>query len=273
VSETVAGWRAFGLGPAGELVAPFVVRYWPEMDTDPAWPPEGAVARCLDQDHQAPAEGCTCGLRATLGLTDLIKALGRKFAGSSTTILDETGVIARVELSGRILDGVDMPRDDPPGTNRGERARVLEVHLAPTLTAAAQAVQDRYAVPVRVYLPADWPGQVGRPDRPSGREGFLGYVHRAGFGKVRIPDRVLEQLARDAIAAMREGVPAGDIVTELFRSAPRPRYEQAKGFVEAAILYLAPELEFVDRGIQFSVGVKVKEAITQGALLDGIFRR
>ena len=108
----------FTLDPDGVLQPPFLYRYWP----DKAQPFTGRerAAKCIEHDHPAPAEGCTCGSRATVDLSELLAAVtGRTFTGGGASILAATGVLARVLLEGRILIGVGMPADDPPTTWRG----------------------------------------------------------------------------------------------------------------------------------------------------------
>jgi hypothetical protein len=51
-------------------------------------------------------------LRATEGLAELLARVGA-YTPRGPTILDECGVLARVELSGEILPGVDIPRASP----------------------------------------------------------------------------------------------------------------------------------------------------------------
>lgn len=86
ITGTVA-WRAFTLADEGALIPPFVARYWPHA-AEP-WTVV-TVARCAAGiDHDAPAENCTCGIRGTADLADLLLALVRPFAGTTVPILDE----------------------------------------------------------------------------------------------------------------------------------------------------------------------------------------
>ncbi len=125
--------------------------------------PRERAAKCIEHDHPAPAESCTCGSRATVDLSELLAAVtGRTFTGDSASILAATGVLARVLLEGRILIGVGMPADDPPTTWRAARARVLELHLAPHLAEHADALAARYNVPVAAYDPDEWPSRVAQ---------------------------------------------------------------------------------------------------------------
>lgn len=142
VVEVVEAWRLFSLAAGGVLVPPFLARYWPNSSSPgDAWTPGVNVARCLAADHDPPVESCTCGFRGTVELPALLDAVtSRSFAGSPRSVLEDTGVLARVELSRRLLAGVDVPVDDPPTTLRAARARLLEVFLVPDVAGAAAAV-------------------------------------------------------------------------------------------------------------------------------------
>ncbi len=79
------GWRVFAVDDDGALIPPFVRRYWTEREQPrDVWQPGVNVARCLDADHDAPDEDCTCGFRATLVLKELLTAVARPFAGTSS---------------------------------------------------------------------------------------------------------------------------------------------------------------------------------------------
>ena len=160
--QTLTGWRAFALGMDGRLVAPFAARYWPDLDPDHAWPRD-AVARCLTEDHPAPDPDCSCGYRATVVLSGLLKALAQPFAGSERSILDECGVLAEVELSGRILPGVDIPRDDPPMTSRGERARLVSSTWPRSTPQRKPRSRPATASP---FVPTPWPPGLARSVGP-----------------------------------------------------------------------------------------------------------
>jgi hypothetical protein len=260
MTETVKGWRAFAVGDGGTLVSPFLAQYWPDLAerVDPAWTSAEQTARCLAIDHPAPNEDCTCGLRAVVSYPELLKAIGRPFVGGGETILERTGAVGPVELSGRIELGVDMPDDDPPTTKRGERARLLEVFPAPALAGSAAAVEARYEVPARVEQ--RWPEGVGRPVQVSGEAAFLAAVHEAGFGHQLFPkpDAVLVSLGREAAAAIRAGVPTGDIRVTLLRTGAGPTREQVDTFVRAAVASFAPECEFAPTGTHFSTPLRVR---------------
>ncbi len=82
---TAVGWRVFAVDDDGALIPPFVRRYWTEREQPrDVWQPGVNVARCLDADHDAPDEDCTCGFRATLVLKELLTAVARPFAGTSS---------------------------------------------------------------------------------------------------------------------------------------------------------------------------------------------
>lgn len=260
MTETVKGWRAFTVGEGGALVSPFLQQYWPTLG-DPVWTSAEMTARCLSDEHPTdspvPDVDCTCGLRAVVSYPELLKAVERPFVGSQGSILDRTGAMARVELSGRIVSGWDVPDDDPPTTKRGERARLLEVFLAPALAGSAAAIEARYGVPARVEQA--WPEGVGRPVTPGGEAAFLAAVHEAGFGHPMFPrpDEVLVSVARQACKAIRAGVPLGDIEISLIRTGVGPSAKQAKVFVRAAIENFAPECEFAPTGRHFAKPTRV----------------
>ncbi len=124
---TATGWRVFSVDDDGGLVPPFVRRYWQGRERPgDVWQPGVNVARCLVADHDAPAEECTCGFRATLDLEELLAGVARPFADSHLPILEACGVLARVELTGTVLLGVNVPEDDPRTTRRASHARLLE---------------------------------------------------------------------------------------------------------------------------------------------------
>lgn len=277
---TVAGWRMFTLRDDGALLPPFVDRYWFDL-ASPAgepWSQSATRARCLVSDHLAPDEGCTCGLRATEQLRELLDM--RRFVDSSRTVLEDTGVIARVELSGRLLPGYNVPEDDPPTTWRGEQGRVLEVHLAPSLAGHAGAVQKRYRVPVVTYRGAEWfttvralpaapipepagtevpspfgdtaaegvGARVGVGNLPTvtparGPEAFLVEVRAAGFGRKSMTGDLtpLVNVARMLIDSLRGGAPVDEAVAVLLSSSARPTMPQVRRFVTAAVRCLGPD--------------------------------
>jgi hypothetical protein len=295
---SVEGWRLFDVGDDGTLLPPFTNRYW--AASGPATGPWGgtgrtaawlALAYCAaGGDHAAPAEDCTCGLRATEDLPELLAAVTeRPFAGSDRSILDDCGAIARVKLSGKILPGVDMPTDDPFTTWRGSQAAVLDVHLAPGLERHQEAVEARYNVAVKTYSADQWPHAVAplppaapRPDAQprsiyaeptysaptaAARTAFCQAIKPLGFGRKSTaePEQFLP-MAEDMIGAMRNGVTPTDLARVLFDSDAHPSWEQIRAFTLAIVEHLAPDLQHVSDGPVFAAGVTLGEKLNRSAL-------
>jgi hypothetical protein len=268
----VVGWRIFGLGEHGALELPFMSRYW--RGARNPWPADGALDAVCDADvtwsvdgaaeHPAPAEGCTCGIRAVTSRREALTMAERRFLGQQASILEQTGVLARVAISGKILPGHDIPDDDPPSTVRGERATLLDVHLAPHLAEHATTLERRYAVPVATYTAEDWPHAVDparcapcltavpqpmppRVSKPApaagGKAGFLTAVRAVGFGPQPCPDAVLLTVAESTVRALRADLSISDLATGLYGTLARPSLSQARAFVEAAITHLAPDTD------------------------------
>ncbi len=165
-TREVEAWRVFDLGDDLTLLAPFR-RYWPHAASEVnEWRSPWQVAKCVAEDHEAPVEDCTCGIRGTEDLSQLLaiikfRSLPDVVDGTREPILSEKGLLARVRLSGRVLPGVAMPLDDPFTTWRAERATLVELHLPPTLVERAEAVAWRYIeAPVFTYAEDDWPHGV-----------------------------------------------------------------------------------------------------------------
>ncbi len=58
---TAVGWRVFAVDGDGALIPPFLRRYWAEHEQPrDVWQAGTNRARCLDDDHDAPDENCTC---------------------------------------------------------------------------------------------------------------------------------------------------------------------------------------------------------------------
>lgn len=253
------GWRCFA-ADGDSLVAPFMAHYWPKGGTH-KWLRGTNAAVCHAADHRAPAESCTCGFRATESLLELLQAVqGRKFLDTAESVLDVCGVIARVELSGVILEGVDIPADDPPTTWRASRARVVELHLTTGLDYAAAGMQRRYAVPVAVYDADEWPGQVAplgekaRERPPEDVTGYLAATKALGsFGRARsLPDDVSLRIGRSVVTMMRDGISRSDLVHTLFGTHFQPTLAQAERLADAATTYLAPDMAGTTGGIRIT---------------------
>jgi hypothetical protein len=293
----VVGWRVFAVGDNGELLPPFTNRYWPESgQSTAAWGGLGAraywltLAHCsAGGDHAAPAEGCTCGLRATVDLSELLAAVTqRQFTGSTSSILDECGVIARVRLTGKILPGVGMPEDDPYTTWRGSQAEVLDLHVAPGMERHRGPLATRYGVCVAKYDPDQWlhavadlPAPTGPPvslpapiirrdPTPDQKTAFCAAIRPLGFGtkSTAQPEQFL-LLATDLVATMRGGVTPTDAGRALFDCNAHPTWAQVKGFVRAAIEHLAPDLRDQPDGAVLAPGVTVIETMNR-AVLDAV---
>jgi hypothetical protein len=281
-------WRVFGLDDDGVLVAPFVEAYWPLAGTASTWERSAQMATCvLDETHQPPAPDCSCGLTGVVKLANLMDAASsRGIDGSTRTILDDFGVIGKVELSGRLVDSVDP--QDPPTTLRAERATVLELHCSPVVPAAVvQAAADRYPdVRVFSYTEDEWPKRFGAGERrwaaptPEGIAEFLATVRGEGFGCV--PREALEEIAlrlgTSAVVALRGDASAEDLLSVLFRTEAAPTVEQARVLIAAAAEHLSPGLALAPQPYQLEPGVSPIEALGRSlgrmsvGLLDTIRR-
>ena len=249
-------WRVFTLDSDGCLHAPWALRFGTDVPTD-AWRTTVAIASCASADHDAPAEACFCGLRGVVDLGELLARIGE--AGT-------VAAIARVRLFGRMLEGCDVPDDDPPTTLRAERAELLELHLAPQLTSRSGAVADKYPrVPVYRYAAEDWPAGVpvaGTRVRPvgqtfpadvtkAGEEAFVADVMAAGFGLADLDDPGAEaailKMGRRLSDALRRGYSYEDLGSQLFNHEAEPTLTQVRTIVLSALRNLCPEAEFMFR--------------------------
>jgi hypothetical protein len=228
------------------------------------------VALCAaEPDHVPPVEGCTCGLRATEDLAELLFRVHVYVSLRATTLLNECGVLGRVELAGKILPGVDIPRDDPPTTWRASQARVLEVQLAPWLSDRADAVQSRYGVPAAVHDAASWPEVQPAPwlsDRlPT--EQFLETIRAAGFGSKTMDGDLapLLEIGRSVCAMLHGGASSDDVGRGLFDSNARPTMQQVRTFLRAATAHLCPECEYAVTGFQFEKPVTMGDTLMRAA--------
>ena len=251
----VLAWRTFTVAADGTLLAPFAMRFGEDVPTD-EWRTTVTVASCISDDHEAPVEGCYCGLR---GVQDLEELLARFDAGRTAA------AIARVKLSGRMLPGVDIPDDDPVSTLRAERAELIQIHLAPALTARGGAVADRYpSVPVYSYARPDWPkgiparGSRVRPVgtsfpadvRKAGEAAFADDVREAGFGDKDLddaPDAAIVSLGRTVCDGLRKGISGEDAASVMFHHPAEPTLAQVKTLMESALENLCPECTFMFR--------------------------
>lgn len=236
------GWRVFSLAEDGAtLRPPFMVRYHGELvGGDDDWQPGINKARCFVSDHLAPARDCSCGLRVVVGLPEFLAAVGRPFANTPRSVFQECGVLARAALSGLILPGYNIPVDDPESTNRGQFARLLDVHLAPPLAQHAAAVEARYNVAVTGHTPQSWADLTGAtvdledrlntlPQQPTpDRDAFVravGQLPSFGNRSTAQPEQYLE--LGDAVAAgLRAGASIYDAVVLLFDMPARPSLDQ-----------------------------------------------
>ncbi len=278
---TATGWRVFSVDNDGALIPPFVRRYWTEQERPgDVWQAGTNVARCLIADHDAPDEDCTCGFRATLDLRELLAAVARPFAGTTSvsrdrrnstgSILDECGVLALVEVTGTVLLGVNVPADDPVTTRRASHARLLEVHLAPEHTGKAEAIAARYALPRIVMYSGGygWPDKVAAAPTEANRDpnpaAFLAEVVSAGFGRKDLsasdaPATILA-VGQSVADALRGGVPVDDLVRGLFDSTAHPTRAQAVTLVESALRHLASDCVAV-RGHLVTTPINLRDQI------------
>jgi Protein of unknown function (DUF732) len=271
----VLAWRVFTVDGSGTLLAPFAMRFGERLPGE-EWRTTVTIASCITDDHEAPAEGCYCGLR---GVQDLDQLLARFDEGKTAA------VVARVRLSGRMLPGVDVPDDDPESTLRAERAELVEIHCAPPLTSRSGAVADRYpSVPVFSYAAPDWPNGITDPAsgsrvrpvgtsfpadvRETGEAAFAAEVRRAGFG-----DRDLEDADDAAIVALghtvcdglRKGISGEDAASVYFSHPSRPTLAQVRTLINSALTHLCPECTFMFRetGYVHSEPIRLPDALNR----------
>jgi hypothetical protein len=137
--------------------------------------------------HQAPREGCTCGLYAMKNLDDLVAELlmlGLP-AMSSAGI-----VVGKVELAGRVIEH--------ELGYRAQYGRVVELLSAPGVLEAPFAAAASYGVPVSNEL-ADSIERSGRGLRPNRRPGRGGsgarWSRRLGWTSLRRGPFALSMIA------------------------------------------------------------------------------
>jgi hypothetical protein len=271
VTEVTEGWRVFSVADDGGLMPPVADRYWPGPVSG-SWPPGIVYAACLTSDHAAPDEACTCGLRAVVKLSELLSAVStRHLAGESETVLERCGVVARVSLSGRVFDGVEMPTDDPLTTLRAERAQIVDLHLAPRHEALTAALASRYRVPVAVYGVDEWPDAVAPltagmiPGTDENVALFCRHVRSLrGFGtKSTSEPEAFVPIGRMCVRAFRDGASFSEVVRGLFDSDARPTYEQAVRFAGAALSDLSGIVMSLERAVGAGLPVTRSEAATR----------
>lgn len=189
------------------------------------------------------------------------------FMHRTTTILEDTGVLARVVSAGRALPGCDMPVDDPLTTWRVERLRLVEVFLSPSLMSHAEAIGRRYDVPVSA-AGAWWPASRPAP-RPTwpGKAAFLAELRLVGFGTADVgPSQedawlsMCEQIAD----SFREGASAEEIARALFDSEKKPTLKQVESLIISVLGNLAPDV-YPTRGWQWSKPLTTMEVFQRNA--------
>ena len=259
---TVEAWRVFGLAPDAILFAPFAPNFWPDAAVGlRLWQSVEQVAGCVAEDHPAPAEGCTCGIRGVVDRDILLAAAGTRVVDvEGGTVLADAGVFGKVELSGRMLPGVNIPADDPETTLRAERARLLQIHLGPAHTVLAPDVAAAYGeVEVVTYTEDEWARLVpsrGRPAVPRRLEpeeaeaAFVADVLRVGFGNRDLTDprapKALVGLAQDMAKGLRtHRLSIPDVARVLFDSPAQPTLPQVREFIRSALDNFAPGCVFV----------------------------
>ena len=120
-----------------------------------AWEPgEWTVAQCPIERHQAPHEGCSCGLYAAKERNYALHLARRFLPGAAAT------VVGRVELAGKVIEH--------DHGYRAERARIAEVFTVEGAGEWAEAVAARYSVPVGERIPASAVAPSGRVFGPLG---------------------------------------------------------------------------------------------------------
>jgi hypothetical protein len=160
-SEEVGGL----LGSVAKKASPWVPRRWTQ-------------ARCFRTEgiHQAPMEGCTCGLYAMTDLQEVTDELGAILWASPSKAPEGLWplMLGKVQLAGKVIEH--------DRGYRAQSARVLAFLPAPGQEAMAERLSAVYAVPVSTELLDAWDDLHERYGRRRRRLG--------GFGIPAIPGRI-----------------------------------------------------------------------------------
>jgi hypothetical protein len=115
------------------------------LNAETVWRPlQWTTARCTKNAHEAPTEGCTCGLYASKELDELLP-----LAASMVPVHGERHprfILGRVELAGKVVEHTNG--------YRAERARVAEIIPVSGLPTPAERVACRYGVPLGAEIRA-----------------------------------------------------------------------------------------------------------------------
>lgn len=267
----VEGWRLYRPGEDGRLLPPFVTEYWADKyDAErDVWRRGINDARCLFADHPAPAAGCFCGLRLVQDRAELFgNVAADHFLRSKRTILEDTGVLARVVSSGRAMAGCDMPVDDPNTTVRVERLRLVQVFLPAELMQHAAAITNRYGVPVD-QVGKWWPAPSTPkplPTRP-GKVTFWAELRRVGFGTADLAESERENwlgIGESIADALRDGASAHEVARGLFDADVKPTWPQVESLIMSVLGNLAPDV-YPAQGWQWSKPVTVFDTLGRQA--------
>jgi hypothetical protein len=140
--EPIVAYRVWLVDPSGRLTSPV---------KDGPWPSSGwKLARCLVASHDAPFEGCTCGLYALKdqdafsGLYWVLAYVPSAVmirADAGTAKVQRPGMVAgKVQLAGKVIEH--------DHGYRAERARLAEVLPFFANRSLSESVAERYGVPL-----------------------------------------------------------------------------------------------------------------------------
>lgn len=272
VTSATCGWRLFSLdsryadrtADSPWLLSPFAAAGLLGNVEDFVWREATMTARC-SSGHRAPDGGCTCGIRATTDLRELLAHAQRPIPPSGRPLLELAPVLALVDFpDARVQPGTDMPADDPHTTVRVSVATIRELHLRDDASAVPHTLSTAYQVPVRVWPADDWPHGVRSLD-----PWFVELLRQHGMGNKDLTGDVsaLVDLAKHAAHGIAtRALMRGDVATAMFDSKARPTWAQAQAFVSAALQVYAPHA--AQMGDQFSVSrpVTLGEVMTRSVL-------
>lgn len=131
----------------GELLSPFP--RWGSRRWEPGWNRAGCALGCAD--GSAPAEECYCGITVCPTVEDVIRYMRLMTDPPRRVRTVYDVVLGRVEWAGKAQPS-PTAMDDPGGTVRVERARLLRLHVGympeERRAAAAETLRRRYGVGV-----------------------------------------------------------------------------------------------------------------------------
>lgn len=157
VPGEVIGWRVWGVRQAHRNGPPILI----SLDLCTRWPHQAYLhADCrFGYTHPAPDENCQCGLYAARDLEHLSRS--HYFADRNRPrYLETSGIIAYGQVA---MAGLVIPH---ARGWRAAQARPVSLRVPYDQWRLANALRDRYQVPVTLANPPDHPDQDLQPWRP-----------------------------------------------------------------------------------------------------------